>query len=111
MARRRGRWVRPWGRALPTRPDPGSNPRESTRLRCRSESLMRPMRIAIIGYGKIAEDQHVPSIAANSRFELAAVSSRSGQGPQPVFSDWTEMIHTVEGLDAVAITTPPSPRY
>jgi len=37
---------------------------------------MRPMRIAIIGYGKIAEDQHIPSIAGNPRFELAAVSSR-----------------------------------
>ena len=72
---------------------------------------MRPLRIAIIGYGKIAEDQHVPSIEANPRFELAAVSSRSGQGPQPVFTDWREMIHKVEGLDAVAITTPPSPRY
>ena len=69
------------------------------------------MRIAILGYGKIAEDQHVPSIAANPRFELAAVSSRSGQGPQPVFIDWRELIHKVEGLDAVAITTPPAPRY
>jgi len=72
---------------------------------------MRPMRIAILGYGKIAEDQHVPSIAADPRFELAAVSSRSGQGPEPVFKDWRELIHEVEGLDAVAITTPPAPRY
>ena len=72
---------------------------------------MRPMRIAILGYGKIAEDQHVPSIVADPRFELAAVSSRSGQGPEPVFKDWRELIHEVEGLDAVAITTPPAPRY
>ena len=27
------------------------------------------IRIAIIGFGKIARDQHVPSIAADSRFE------------------------------------------
>jgi D-galactose 1-dehydrogenase len=72
---------------------------------------MQPVRIAVLGFGKIAEDQHVPSIAGNPRFELAAVSSRSGQGPAPVFTDWREMIRTVEGLDAVAITTPPSPRY
>ena len=39
---------------------------------------MKPIRIAIIGYGKIAEDQHVPSIEANPRFELVASSSRSG---------------------------------
>jgi D-galactose 1-dehydrogenase len=41
---------------------------------------MKPIKIAIIGYGKIAEDQHVPSILANPRFELAATSSRSGPG-------------------------------
>ena len=27
---------------------------------------MKPIRIAIIGYGKIAEDQHVPSISGQS---------------------------------------------
>src|SRR6185369_1477626 len=102
----RARW-----RALPARTNCRRNSREGERLCCGSEGLMRPMRIAIIGYGKIAEDQHIPSIAGNPRFELAAVSSRSGQGPQPVFTDWREMIHKVEGLDAVAITTPPSPRY
>jgi D-galactose 1-dehydrogenase len=72
---------------------------------------VKPLRIAVLGFGKIAEDQHVPAIAANPRFELAAVSSRSGQGPEPVFKDWRELIRAVEGLDAVAITTPPGPRY
>ena len=37
-----------------------------------------PIRIAIVGFGKIARDQHVPSIAADPRFALAAVASRSG---------------------------------
>ena len=72
---------------------------------------MKPIRIAIIGYGKIAEDQHVPAIAANPRFALAASSSRSGKGPPPAFTDWRELIRSVEGLEAVAITTPPEPRY
>lgn len=72
---------------------------------------MKPIRIAIIGYGKIAEDQHVPSIRANPRFELVASSSRSGQGVEKKFGDWRELIRTVEGLEAVAITTPPGPRY
>ena len=72
---------------------------------------MRPLRIAIIGFGKIAADQHVPSIAANPRFELAATSSRSGVGPAPQFTDWRKMLDEVEGIDAVAITTPPSVRY
>jgi predicted dehydrogenase len=71
---------------------------------------MRPIKIAIIGFGKIAADQHVPSIARNPRFELVATSSRSGQGVEPVFTDWHDVLK-VEGLEAVAITTPPSVRY
>ncbi|MEO6360990.1 MAG: Gfo/Idh/MocA family oxidoreductase [Sphingomicrobium sp.] len=72
---------------------------------------MRPLKIAIIGFGKIAGDQHVPSIAANPRFELTATSSRSGTGPQPSFTDWRELLRSVPDLDCVAITTPPSVRY
>lgn len=72
---------------------------------------MKPIAIAIIGYGKIAEDQHVPSIASNSRLDLVATSSRSGQGVGDKFTDWRELIRSVEGLEAVAITTPPGPRY
>jgi predicted dehydrogenase len=72
---------------------------------------MKPIRIAIIGYGKIAADQHVPSIEGNGRFELVATSSRSGQGVGDKFTDWRELIRTVEGLEAIAITTPPAPRY
>jgi D-galactose 1-dehydrogenase len=72
---------------------------------------MKPIRIAIIGYGKIAEDQHVPSINANPRYELAATSSRSGQGVGEKFTDWRELIHSVKDLAAVSITTPPGPRY
>lgn len=72
---------------------------------------MKPIRIAIIGYGKIAEDQHVPSIRANPRFDLVATSSRSSNGVERKFTDWRELIRTVEDLDAVAITTPPGPRY
>ena len=72
---------------------------------------MRPIRIAIIGFGKIAADQHVPSIAGNPRLDLVATSSRSNAGPQPGFTDWRQLLREVDGLEAVAITTPPSARY
>jgi predicted dehydrogenase len=72
---------------------------------------VRPIRIAILGFGKIAADQHVPSIRDNPRFELAASSSRSGQGVGETFTDWRKLITSVDGLEAVAITTPPEPRY
>ena len=72
---------------------------------------MQPIRIGIIGFGKIAADQHVPSITRHPRLELAASSSRSGQGVGEAFADWRRLIAEVEGLQAVAITTPPGPRY
>ena len=72
---------------------------------------MKPIRIAIIGYGKIAQDQHVPSIQGNPRLELVATSSRSGQGVARSFTDWRALIREIGDLEAVAITTPPGPRY
>jgi len=74
---------------------------------------MRKLRIAIIGYGKIAQDQHVPSIEANGRFELAGTVSRHGKGHPgaPCFTSHRELIERTDGLDAVAICTPPSARY
>jgi predicted dehydrogenase len=76
--------------------------------------MSRPIRIAIIGYGKIAKDQHVPSIAGNDRFELVATVTRSGAGAQGVrcFTSHNEMLASMKGeLDAVAICTPPSVRF
>jgi D-galactose 1-dehydrogenase len=72
---------------------------------------MKPIRIAIIGYGKIASDQHVPSIHGNPRFELVATSSRSGEGVEAMFTEWRELLRSVDDLHAVAITTPPSVRH
>lgn len=72
---------------------------------------MRPLRIAVIGFGKIAADQHVPSIEANPRLDYAASVSRSGSGPPPQFTDYRDLLHSGEHLDAVAITTPPGVRY
>jgi len=59
---------------------------------------MRSIKIAIIGFGKIAADQHMPSITANDRFELVATSSRSGQGVARTFADWRQLLGEVEGL-------------
>jgi predicted dehydrogenase len=72
---------------------------------------LKPIRIAILGFGKIAEDQHVPAIQGNDRFELVATSSRSGEGVAEKFTDWRKLIRQVDGLEAVAITTPPGPRF
>src|SRR5215203_1466808 len=72
-----------------------------------------PYRIGIIGLGKIARDQHVPSIQANPAFELVAASSQGSTGHEGVphaFSDYRNMLKMPE-LDAVAICTPPQVRH
>lgn len=73
---------------------------------------MADIRIAIIGFGKIARDQHVPAIAADPAFALAAVATRAGaeDAGVPVYRDYREMLASVRP-DAVAICTPPGPRH
>ena len=70
------------------------------------------IRVGIIGYGKIARDQHVPAIAGDEAFTIAATVSRQGKGHPgiPCFTSHGEMIEA-GGLDAVAICTPPAARY
>src|SRR5215210_3319182 len=70
-------------------------------------------KIAIIGMGKIAHDQHVPVIAKNPDFELAAVVSQRGVHPPgvPVFASSRELYEKIPNLDAVAICTPPAVRH
>ncbi len=73
---------------------------------------MTELRVGIVGFGKIARDQHVPAIAANPHFELAAVVDPRGAGDVgvPEFGDVDAMLRGVT-LDAVAICTPPGPRH
>lgn len=72
------------------------------------------IRIAIVGFGKIARDEHVPAIAAHPHFTLAAVVTRSGD-PEvgvPCFADLSALLAGMGGeIDGVAICTPPSVRY
>jgi predicted dehydrogenase len=75
--------------------------------------VTKVFRVGIIGFGKIAQDQHAPSIAANPRFELAATVTRSSSGAPgvPCYPTYREMLAEAKDLDAVAICTPPSVRY
>ena len=43
-----------------------------------SGAELRGAKIAIVGVGKIACDQHIPAIAGLEAFELAATASRAG---------------------------------
>lgn len=72
---------------------------------------MTERSIAIIGYGKIAAEQHRPAIEASPDFQLAGTVSRSNAAPAPSFTDHHDLLKALPDLDAVAITTPPGPRY
>ena len=74
---------------------------------------MAPYNIAIIGIGKIAQDQHLPVIAKNAAFRLAGVvSGRGAKAPGvPTFRTAAEAYAALPDLDAVAICTPPQVRY
>ncbi len=68
-------------------------------------------RIAIVGLGKIANDQHVPCIAKNKNFKLVATVSRNATLPDvPSFTSVAELIKSKVKVDAVALCTPPSVR-
>jgi D-galactose 1-dehydrogenase len=70
-------------------------------------------RIAIIGLGKIAIDQHVPSITANENFELAAIVSGRGATVNglPSFRTGDALYAAMPDVTAVALCSPPAGRF
>jgi D-galactose 1-dehydrogenase len=72
---------------------------------------MSPLRIAIVGFGKIARDQHVPAIAATEGAVLVAIASRNASlaGVQHV-ATLDELLRDGPPIDAVALCTPPQVR-
>jgi D-galactose 1-dehydrogenase len=73
---------------------------------------MNPLRVAIVGFGKIARDQHVPAIAATDGVELAAIASRNASLPGiPHAVTLEELLRSGPPIDAVALCTPPQVRH
>jgi len=70
------------------------------------------VRIAIVGVGKIARDQHLPAIAGDQSYTLAAIASRHGRvDGVPNFHDLAALLAEGPALDAVSICTPPQGRH
>jgi D-galactose 1-dehydrogenase len=70
------------------------------------------IKVGIVGVGKIARDQHIPSIAANADFELVAVASLSEAKVEgaKTYRTIEEMLAGSPELDAVSLCTPPQVR-
>ena len=69
-------------------------------------------KIALVGIGKIARDQHIPAIAASPDWELAATVSRSGtvDGIES-YTDFAEMLMARPDISVVSLCMPPVPRF
>ncbi|MBV9561222.1 MAG: Gfo/Idh/MocA family oxidoreductase, partial [Bradyrhizobium sp.] len=73
---------------------------------------MMPLRLAVVGLGKIARDQHLPAIAATDGVELAALASRNARLPSvPCFPTIEALLRDGPDIDAVALCTPPQGRH
>ncbi|MGY8664004.1 Gfo/Idh/MocA family oxidoreductase [Bradyrhizobium sp. UFLA05-109] len=72
---------------------------------------MTELRIAIVGFGKIARDQHVAAIAATPGTSLVAIASRNASLPDlPHFASIEELLAKGPPIDAVSLCTPPQVR-
>jgi len=74
---------------------------------------MARRKIAVIGIGKISQDQHLPVIDKSSDFELAATVSTRGVAHNglPVFKTPAELYRKMPEVGLVAICTPPGVRH
>jgi D-galactose 1-dehydrogenase len=70
-------------------------------------------KIAIIGVGKISQDQHLPVIDKSKDFVVAATVSTRGlrHGDLPVFKTPAELYAAMPEVKLVAVCTPPGVRH
>jgi D-galactose 1-dehydrogenase len=72
----------------------------------------QPIRVGIVGIGKIARDQHIPAMRVNVDFKFVAASSRNARVEGvPNFPTLENMLSHVPELDAISICTPPQYHY
>ncbi|WP_089997178.1 Gfo/Idh/MocA family protein [Cognatiyoonia koreensis] len=71
-----------------------------------------PTKIALVGIGEIARNQHDPSIRNSDAWELAATVSRSGslKGVE-AFTDMDAMLAARPDISVISLCLPPVPRF
>jgi D-galactose 1-dehydrogenase/L-arabinose 1- dehydrogenase len=74
--------------------------------------MTRVIKLGLVGFGKIARDQHLPAIAKTPGIELVAVASPHSQADGVHnYSDVREMLAAEVELEAVAMCQPPQARF
>jgi len=70
------------------------------------------MRLALVGLGKIARDQHIPALARSPDFELICGATLEGRCPVGATYETVEAMLAAEpDIDAVAMCQPPQARF
>jgi predicted dehydrogenase len=70
------------------------------------------LKLGLVGFGKIARDQHLPAILKTPGAELHAVASRHAQAPGVAnYQDLDAMLAAHPELDAIVMCQPPQVRY
>ncbi|MCM2396508.1 Gfo/Idh/MocA family oxidoreductase [Rhizobium sp. S95] len=74
--------------------------------------MTKRIPLALVGVGKIARDQHIPSIAGGPDFELAAAVSRHGKvdGVEN-FENFDAFLAARPDVKVVSLCTPPEVRF
>jgi predicted dehydrogenase len=71
-----------------------------------------PLKVGLLGIGKIARDQHIPALRASPKFQLVACASRNATVDGVAnFADLATMLSGVPDLDVVSICTPPTAHF
>lgn len=74
--------------------------------------MTKRIPLALVGVGKIARDQHIPSIAGGADFELAAAVSRHGKvDGVDNFDNFDAFLTARPDVKVVSLCTPPEVRF
>jgi len=70
------------------------------------------LKIALIGVGKIAIDQHIPALANSAQWDLSAAVSRNEKVDGiDNFTDFKTMLDARSDISVVSLCMPPVPRF
>ncbi|MEO5587803.1 MAG: Gfo/Idh/MocA family oxidoreductase [Novosphingobium sp.] len=74
--------------------------------------MSAPVQLGLVGFGKIARDQHVPAIAKTDGIDLVAVASPHSQAPGlRNYHSLEELLAGEPALDAIVLCQPPQVRF
>lgn len=75
--------------------------------------MNKPVRIGVVGLGKISKDQHLPVISSSPEFELVFVVDRAVKidAPIPWYGSLSDALNDGVAFDAVSICTSPQVRH